>query len=435
MGDGATQEPGLEEDLVRLATAYGVATEYWDWQGNHVTVPRSTVVAVLAALQVDAATDEAVTAALTDTELRGWRRSVPPVTVVRERGEATVATHVPDGWSAELTVWLEDGGRRHLEQVPSSTAPREVDGERLGEAVFALPTDLPLGWHELHLRSEDPAGDRGARESAGALVVSPDRLRLPAALAEHRQWGFMTMLFQVRSEDSWAFGDLADLAEVASWSAREHGAGFMLLNPLHATDPVAPVEASPYLPATRRFVNPLYLRVEDVRETAYLSAADRAVVEWHAEELRELNRDDVLIDRDLVWEAKKRRARAGVRGPSLTGARGGLRGLQGPRGPGPRGLVDLVRVARVLRHRLAALARARLGSPGTEAVAQLREELADRVELPLLAAVADGHPAGGRAARGDRGRAWGWASSTTSPSGCTRTARTPGRCRTRWPAG
>jgi 4-alpha-glucanotransferase len=68
--DGATQEPGLDEDLVRLATAYGVATEYWDWQGEHVTVPRSTVLAVLSALHVDASTDEALASALLDTELR-----------------------------------------------------------------------------------------------------------------------------------------------------------------------------------------------------------------------------------------------------------------------------------------------------------------------------------------------------------------------------
>ena len=380
MDDGASKEPGLEEDLVRLATAHGVATEYWDWQGGHVTVPHSTVVAVLAALHVDASTPSLLAAALLEVELRPWRRQVPPVTVTRQGGATSVATHVPHGWSAELTVWLEEGGRRHLQQVAGPTEPRDVDGERLGEAVFALPEDLPLGWHELHLSSAHPDGGQPARESTGVLVVSPDRLVLPAALAEHRQWGFMTMLFQLRSEDSWAFGDLADLAEVASWSAREHGAGFVLLNPLHAADPVAPVEASPYLPATRRFVNPLYLRVEDVRETAYLSAADRAVLEWHAEELRELNRDDVLIDRDLVWEAKKaalERVFAVRRSPARQSAFEAFKTREG------QGLRDwatwcaLREFYGVPSPRWPAHAR----SPGTEAVAQLREELSDRVEF------------------------------------------------------
>lgn len=380
MDDGGTQETGLDEDLVRLADAYGVATEYWDWQGNHVVVPRSTVLAVLAALEVDAATDEALATALVDAELREWRRAVPPVTVTRSGHEAVVLVHVPDGWSARLVAELEDGGRRTLTQVDHGAGPREVDGARVGEAAFAVPEDLPLGWHELHLSTEDPTGHQPAQDATGVLVVSPDSLELPAALADHRQWGFMTMLFQVRSEDSWAFGDMADLAEVASWSAREHGAGFILLNPLHAPDPVPPLEASPYLPATRRFVNPLYLRVEDVRETAYLSAADRAVLEWHAEELRELNRDDVLIDRDLVWEAKRaalERVFAVRRSPAREAAFTAFREREG------QGLVDWATWC-ALREFYAVPSPqwpAHAGSPDSEAVVQLREELSDRVEF------------------------------------------------------
>ena len=46
------------EDAVReLAAAYGVAIDYWDWQGRHVLVAIDTMVAVLAALGVDASTD------------------------------------------------------------------------------------------------------------------------------------------------------------------------------------------------------------------------------------------------------------------------------------------------------------------------------------------------------------------------------------------
>jgi hypothetical protein len=52
--------------LVELARAYGVATEYWDWLGEHVTVSRSTIRAVLGALGVDAGTEEAVAVALRD---------------------------------------------------------------------------------------------------------------------------------------------------------------------------------------------------------------------------------------------------------------------------------------------------------------------------------------------------------------------------------
>ncbi len=50
---------GLSNELLALAQAHGVATDYWDWRGNHVQVPEETIVAVLAAMDVDASTSEA----------------------------------------------------------------------------------------------------------------------------------------------------------------------------------------------------------------------------------------------------------------------------------------------------------------------------------------------------------------------------------------
>ena len=52
-------------------------------------------------------------------------------------------------------------------------------------------------------------------------------------------------------------GDLADLSDMAAWFGREHGASFMLVNPLHACAPTPGMEPSPYLPVTRRYVNPV----------------------------------------------------------------------------------------------------------------------------------------------------------------------------------
>ena len=82
-------------------------------------------------------------------------------------------------------------------------------------------------------------------------------------------------------------------------------AGFVLVNPLHAPAPAPPVEPSPYLPVTRRFVSPLYVRVELVPEFAYLTGAVRAEIERTALLQRSLNTADLLLDRDAVWEAKR----------------------------------------------------------------------------------------------------------------------------------
>ena len=70
-------------------------------------------------------------------------------------------------------------------------------------------------------------------------------------------------------------GDLGDLRRLATWSARDLGAALVLVNPLHAALPGLPQTASPYFPSSRRFRNPLYLRIEDVPGAESLESLDR----------------------------------------------------------------------------------------------------------------------------------------------------------------
>jgi 4-alpha-glucanotransferase len=102
-------------------------------------------------------------------------------------------------------------------------------------------------------------------------------------------------------------GDLGDLAELAGWAGRALGAGFVQVNPLHAAVPGAPTDPSPYRPSSRRFPDPVHLRVEDVPEFAYVADPDRArEVRERAGRLREKVLDKgALIDRDAVWELKR----------------------------------------------------------------------------------------------------------------------------------
>ncbi len=291
------QSPPRTALLDELAARYGVATEYWDWQGQHVEVQESTVVQVLGALGVPAGDADQVQQSLTIVDEAPWRARLPAVVVVRAGTGHQVPVHVPDGVQVSLRVHLEQGGERTVDQVDRYVAPRLVDGALVGEATFAVPTDLPLGWHELVVSIQ-------GQVSRCPLVVTPQCLRLPESLGTHQRWGFMAQLYSVRSRQSWGLGDLADLAELASWSGRDLGADFLLVNPLHAAEPVGRMEPSPYLPTTRRFVNPLYIRVEDVRETGYLRSTDRALVEWQAEALREASSSGAELDRDAAWSAK-----------------------------------------------------------------------------------------------------------------------------------
>ena len=134
-----------------------------------------------------------------------------------------------------------------------------------------MPGDLPLGYHTLRARSDD-------REAACTLIVTPGWLGFPGRMGESRTWGLATQIYSVRSAQSWGVGDLVDLADLGVWAAAEQGAGFVLVNPLHAAEPIAPMEPSPYLPTSRRFTNPLYLRPERIPEFADLDDRGRAEV-------------------------------------------------------------------------------------------------------------------------------------------------------------
>ena len=100
-------------------------------------------------------------------------------------------------------------------------------------------------------------------------------------------------------------GDLVDLTDLAVWSAGDLGAGYVLVNPLHGAEPAPPMEPSPYLPTTRRFFNPLYLRVERIPEYGYLPRAERDKIERTAGKVRRALAKVDAIDRDTCWAAKR----------------------------------------------------------------------------------------------------------------------------------
>jgi 4-alpha-glucanotransferase len=281
--------------LAELARAYGVLTEYVDFRGRRVEVSAETITAVLTAM--DVAVDDPA-AAIADHAEAPWRRMLPASVVVVQGEAATCPVHVSDGDPAHLEVELEGGSWRRLEQVDRWVEPREIDGTLIGEATFAIPTDLPLGYHRLHASSDDP----GATATT-TLIVTPAWLGLPEAAAEGRSWGFAAQLYSVRSQGSWGVGDLADLGELASWSAGL-GADYVLVNPLHAAEPLPPLEPSPYLPSSRRFFNPLYIRVEDIPEYAELPVARRAMLDQIRAQVPAGLGPDSAIERDPAWSAK-----------------------------------------------------------------------------------------------------------------------------------
>jgi 4-alpha-glucanotransferase len=165
--------------------------------------------------------------------------------------------------------------------------------------------------HEITVPDETLTAIVAALEEApqaDGSFTAPLPARPPDAVAPvpaERSWGFAVQLYSLRSRGSWGHGDLRDLADLAAWSARDLGAGFVLINPLHAAEPLPPVSASPYLPMSRHWVSPLYLRIEDIPEYKDLSYPERRRLTDLSQPLREASRTPELIDRNAVWTAKR----------------------------------------------------------------------------------------------------------------------------------
>ncbi|GHD89807.1 4-alpha-glucanotransferase [Streptomyces naganishii] len=265
----------LGADLSRLAGLHGVATSYSPSPGRTVAASATAVVAALAALGVDAGSPEAARAARTARERELAERLLPP-TVVHWSGE---------GPPAALTG-LPPGTRLRIETEQGDT-----------HAQADLLPPLPPGVHRLTATAPD------GRTGEAHLVVAPPRLPTPRG----RSYGLLVQLYSLLSHHSWGMGDLGDLTELSAWAGRTLGAGFVQVNPLHAAVPGAPTDPSPYRPSSRRFPDPVHLRVEAVPEFAYVGDREplRGLLERAARLRAAVLGKGALIDRDAVWELKR----------------------------------------------------------------------------------------------------------------------------------
>ncbi len=283
--------------LVALADKFGIARDFWDWKGRHVVIPAETIVAVLAAFDIDASTPALCDEALERLERERWQQVLPPVLVAEEGKGLHVDVHVEAGHPVELVIELEQGGTCPTWQVDNFAPDREIDGQWRGEATFWLGNDIPTGYHRLVART-----DEGTH--IASLIVTPRFVGLPARMRDTRIWGYGTQLYSVSSQRSWGVGDLQDLADLVTWSSTKQFADYVLINPLHAAQVSPPIEPSPYLPMSRRFINPLYIRPESVPEYIALRGRDRRAIEELRGASRAVGEATGAVERDAVWPRK-----------------------------------------------------------------------------------------------------------------------------------
>ncbi|AIZ15275.1 4-alpha-glucanotransferase [Bifidobacterium catenulatum] len=281
----------IARPLIQLAKLNGISTSYIDQLGTYVEIRDEVLVSVLAALGVDASSDEAIETSYELTKQRIADTLVEP-TIVKFIGKESTTPIRAKGHDVTLRLLLEDGTQYEGNLCMYLTPQTD------GSLTFTLPDDIPAGYHTLRVNA-------GPLHGEARLICAPARVPLPPAIAEKQRWGWMAQMYSIRSAESWGVGDYGDLKLLLTDAAEKSHADFMLINPIHATAPVEPLEPSPYLPESRRFMNVTYIRPQDIEEYAGLDEKAKAEVERLHTEVAPDNDNADELDINSAWWHKR----------------------------------------------------------------------------------------------------------------------------------
>ncbi|MEW6124566.1 MAG: 4-alpha-glucanotransferase [Pseudomonadota bacterium] len=263
----------MDEQLHDLARRAGLSPHWHDAFRRPRTVPPDSLRAILAALDLPAATatDIRDSAARLAAEARG---ETPPLVTADAGTPAAVPLAGPDG-PVRYRLTLDGGG------VVEGEAPREG-------GVLTIPGMEPPGYHHL---------EAGGVETL--LAVAPHRCFSVADAAGRdpaRLWALAVQLYGLRRTGDGGIGDFSGLSQLAV-KAADAGADALVLSPIHAGFSADPHHFSPYAPSSRQFLNPLHAdprvvfggpAVDAAEAGAGAPPQDGAFVDWPAAGPRKL---------------------------------------------------------------------------------------------------------------------------------------------------
>ena len=302
--NNTTEEVTEASPLHRLAELMGVGVRYVGSDNKEHEIQDNVLVSVLAALGVDASSDAAIEKSMPDVLAYRHGRIVAPTVLhtVGKCDEVTVNTGILEYPVAAITLENGEQYEGELEIVPNdNTTAYPVNGKFVATSLIKIPEDLPMGYHTLRVTV-------GERQEEATLISAPESITTLDSLEANGEqlWGWMAQLYSIRSSKSWGVGDFADLATLLAEAKKKTGADFVLINPMHAGEPVTPLTPSPYLPVARGMVNVTYIRPESIPEYETLNDKTRKEVEKLHAQVEPLNNDAQIIDRDSMWRVKMR---------------------------------------------------------------------------------------------------------------------------------
>lgn len=289
----------LARPLIRLAKLVGVATSYVGMSHDYHEIEDDVLVAVLKALGIDASNDEAINQSITSIKSERETRVVAPTVLHIVGKESKVEVHGGMFDVPEASITLENGKQftGKISHEGGEKIAHEIDGSFFFTSYLVLPADLPEGYHTLEVTV-------GSEAETATVISAPEKIELLDDMKNGSLWGWMSQLYSIRSKGSWGVGDFEDLKTMLVEAKKKTGSDFMLINPMHAAEPVPPLTPSPYLPISRRFINFSYIRPESMPEYAVLSPEDKAKVDELHEQVKPLNGNARILDRETMWRTK-----------------------------------------------------------------------------------------------------------------------------------
>lgn len=311
-------------DIDKFADRMGLARDFIDADGKYTVITPEARRATLEAMGYDLSDEETLQERVLKEELQPYRDLIDPVTVIREGERPFIMIRTPERLSesavVDWTLTLEDGTiyqghdllsdieiasfetvqdrvydtRRFilpnellfatctLPAAKSAAKNSNVAGSAVSKAVSLTPAgsslasdqgvsccdggQLPLGYHHFKLTITDGVVKHESIDQL--LILTPLKCYVPAPMQQGKKlWGASVQLYTLRSRNNWGVGDFNDLKQVLK-IVHDRGGEFVGLNPLHAGYPANPDPdmVSPYSPSSRRWLNIIYISVNNVPE-------------------------------------------------------------------------------------------------------------------------------------------------------------------------
>ncbi len=255
--------------LQRLCELTFVRPNWVGTDGQTRQVPEETLKKILNILHIDTSSSEAISHEIRRLEEEYWQEALPHAPIIRIHHDhystpiEMIAFAQDTHSDHHIIIELEHGGKCEFTFKPAEQhilEQRLIHQQEKVRYNFYFPNDLPLSYHRLIYRF-------GTYSLIKTLIVAPMQSYIPDDFWQQKKWGIGTHIYGLRDEIPTHIGDFSHLDQLVDW-AKEEGASFVGINPLHTLYIHHPEIAAPYSPSSRLWLNPIYAVIwqEDEQE-------------------------------------------------------------------------------------------------------------------------------------------------------------------------